>query len=589
MEESTATGLRRGTMSNQIIDPALQNYRSHLDDLLQGMQGLAADINNAELRETVENLRRNINEPFLFVVVGEVKAGKSSFINALLQAEVCETDIAPRTDAIQQIVYADEQFVQPIEPSLRKIGLPIEILKDISIVDTPGTNTIIQEHQIITERYIPNSDLTFFVLFAKNPYQKSAWDFLDFVSAEWRKKVVFILQQSDLLKPADLEKNIERVKEYANQKQIQSPTIFATSAERELEGEADSGFGEVRDYIKAMVSSGESYKIKLRSVSGTTEKIIDELAGDIQGLQRQLEADKQTVERIKQKIEAGKKRSRYEIDNLVDRLVGRYDSISAQIKREFRDSLSVFTVIRRSFVGIFNKQSSMQAWIEGFKERCQRELKSSLEEVSNEGAQHFVDGIRQLLEGLTQDLNDIKTTQIQSNSISLKILERRQEVIESVKSKVNRLFTEEGLAQSLSSNADNMAAEIVGGAFAAVAGMILNIIEFAVAEVILDAIGIAFAGIGIVVFAVGIVWQRNRIIQRFEEALDNEKEKFKSDVRDRLNQKLSLIYEEVERIFVQFYDYVEREEREIGPILERYETIQTEARQLFSQLTTKLK
>lgn len=576
-------------MSNQIIDPALQNYRSHLDDLLQGMQGLAADINNAELRETVENLRRNINEPFLFVVVGEVKAGKSSFINALLQAEVCETDIAPRTDAIQQIVYADEQFVQPIEPSLRKIGLPIEILKDISIVDTPGTNTIIQEHQIITERYIPNSDLTFFVLFAKNPYQKSAWDFLDFVSAEWRKKVVFILQQSDLLKPADLEKNIERVKEYANQKQIQSPTIFATSAERELEGEADSGFGEVRDYIKAMVSSGESYKIKLRSVSGTTEKIIDELAGDIQGLQRQLEADKQTVERIKQKIEAGKKRSRYEIDNLVDRLVGRYDSISAQIKREFRDSLSVFTVIRRSFVGIFNKQSSMQAWIEGFKERCQRELKSSLEEVSNEGAQHFVDGIRQLLEGLTQDLNDIKTTQIQSNSISLKILERRQEVIESVKSKVNRLFTEEGLAQSLSSNADNMAAEIVGGAFAAVAGMILNIIEFAVAEVILDAIGIAFAGIGIVVFAVGIVWQRNRIIQRFEEALDNEKEKFKSDVRDRLNQKLSLIYEEVERIFVQFYDYVEREEREIGPILERYETIQTEARQLFSQLTTKLK
>ncbi|MBD2016625.1 dynamin family protein [Microcoleus sp. FACHB-53] len=576
-------------MSRQIVDEALQDYRSHLDKLLHNVHRLAADINHAELRETIENLRKNINEPFLFVVVGEVKAGKSSFINALLQAEVCETDIEPRTDSIQQIVYSDERFVQPMGPNLRKIGLPLEILKDISIVDTPGTNTVIQEHQIITERYIPNSDLTFFVLFGKNPYQKSAWDFLDFVSAEWRKKVVFILQQADLLKSADLERNIERVKEYANQKQIKSPIIFATSAERELNHEEGSGFSEVRDYIKDMVSSGESYKIKLRSVSGTTQKIIDALAGDIRALELQLETDKRTTESIKQKIEAGKTRSRYEIDNLVDRLVGRYDSISTRIKREFRESLAVFTVIRRSFAGIFNKQASMQAWIDEFKERCQRDLKSSLEEVSNEGAQHFVDGVRQLLEGLTQDLNSIQTTQIQSSSISLKILERRQEVIESVKCKVNRLFSEQGLIQSLSSNADNMAAEIVGGAFVAVGGMILRIIEFTVAEAILDAIGIAFAGIGIVVFAAGIVWQRNQIIRRFEQALDNEKDRFKADVTDRLNQKLSLIYEEVERIFVQFHDYVEREEQEIEPILDRYKAIQTNAQTVFSEIETKLR
>jgi hypothetical protein len=231
----------------------------------------------------------------------------------------------------------------------------------------------------------------------------------------------------------------------------------------------------------------------------------------------------------------------------------------------------------------------MQAWIDEFKERCQRDLKSSLEEVSNEGAQHFVDGVRQLLEGLTQDLNSIQTTQIQSSSISLKILERRQEVIESVKCKVNRLFSEQGLIQSLSSNADNMAAEIVGGAFVAVGGMILRIIEFTVAEAILDAIGIAFAGIGVVVFAAGIVWQRNQIIRRFEQALDNEKDRFKADVTDRLNQKLSLIYEEIERIFVQFHDYVQREEQEIEPILDRYKAIQTNAQTVFSEIETKLR
>ena len=576
-------------MGSQIIDRALQNYRSDLDNLLHLVQQLTAAINNPDLQETTNSLRKNINEPFLFVVVGEVKAGKSSFINALLEAEVCATDIEPCTDSIQQIVYANERFVQQIEPNLRKVGLPIERLKDISIVDTPGTNTIIKEHQIVTERYIPNSDLTFFVLFAKNPYQKSAWDFLDYVSAQWRKKVVFILQQADLLKSADLSKNIERVKEYAHQKQLQSPTIFATSAERELNGEAESGFAQVRDYIKEIVSSGASYKIKLRSVSETTQKIIDTLAEDIEALQTQLETDRQTVQKIRTKIEAGSKRSRFEIDNLVERLAARYDSISARIKQEFRASFSVFTVVRRSFVGIFKKEASMQAWIEEFKERCQQELKTSLEEISNEGAQHFVDGIRQLLEGLTEDLNHVQTNQIQSNSISIKILERRQEVIESVKCKVEKLMSDRGLVSSLNSNADNMAAEIVGGAFVAIAGAILHIIEFAVAEAILDAIGIAFAGIGIVVFAVGIAWQRNRIINKFEHALDSEKERFKDDVTARLNQKLSIIYEEVERIFVQFYDYVEREEEAIAPILTQYRAIQTDAQQLFSQMATQLK
>ena len=576
-------------MSSQILDQDLQDYRWSLNELLHGLQRLSSNLNNHKLQETVEGLRKNIAEPFLFVVVGEVKAGKSSFVNALLEAEVCATDIEPCTDSIQQIVYSENRFVTQVEPNLRKIGLPIEILKDISIVDTPGTNTIIAEHQIVTEKYIPNSDLTFFVLFAKNPYQKSAWDFLDFVSAEWRKKVVFILQQADLLKPADLETNIERVKEYANLKQIKSPTIFVTSADRELNGDREtSGFIPVRDYIKQMVASGEGYKIKLRSVGSTTQKIIDALAGDITALQTQLESDRRTVGSIQQKIQAGRNRSRYEVDNLAERLVGRYESLSSQIKQEFRESLSVFTVIRRSFVGLFNKEASLQTWINDFQEKCERDLKYSLEEVSNEGAQHFVDGIRQLLEGLTQDLNSIQNSYIPNNLISVKVLERRQDVIESIRAKVNHLFTEAGILDSLSTNADNMATGIVGGAFAAVTGAVMHIVQFTVAEAILDAIGIAFAGIGVVVFAVGIAWQRNQIIQRFEKALDDEKDNFKIEVTQRLNEKLSLIYEEVERIFVQFYDYVEREQQEIGPMLADYQAIQTDARALFGKMATQL-
>ncbi|PZO39117.1 MAG: hypothetical protein DCF17_13705 [Shackletoniella antarctica] len=570
-------------MASQIINETLQAYRADLDSLLGRVQALAKDINNPDLQLTTHNLRRNINEPFLFVVVGEVKAGKSSFVNALLEAEVCATDIEPCTDSIQQIVYAEQEFVEQVEPSLRKIGRPIPILQEISIVDTPGTNTVVDEHQIITERYIPNSDLTFFVLFAKNPYQKSAWDFLDFVSAEWRKKVVFILQQADLLRPADLATNLERVKEYAYQKQIKAPIIFPTSATLEQEGDrANSGFEPVRQYIQAMVSSGESYKIKLRSVSQTTQQIIDLLNGDVEGLNRQLASDRATAQNIRSKIDAGRGRSRYEINTLADRLAARYEVISARIKRDFRESLSVLTVVRRSFVGLFNQEASMQAWIDDFQERCTRDLRESLEEVSSEGAQHFVDGIRQLFDGLNQDLESVKSHRLESSHISLKVLERRQEVIDSVRAKVNNLMADHGLGDMLATQAGDLANEIVGGAVMAVAGTILHIIEFAVAEAILSAIGIAFAGVGVIVLAIGILWQRSRIITKFEQALDNEKVRFQEEIASRLNEKLGIIYEEVERIFTQFYDYVEREEAAVQPVIDQYTAIKQEAAGLFN-------
>ncbi len=570
-------------MASQIIDKTLQAYRDDLDRLLERVQALAQDINNPDLQLTTHNLRRNINEPFLFVVVGEVKAGKSSFVNALLEAEVCATDIEPCTDSIQQIVYAEQEFVEQVEPSLRKIGRPIAILQDISIVDTPGTNTVVNEHQIITERYIPNSDLTFFVLFAKNPYQKSAWDFLDFVSAEWRKKVVFILQQADLLRPADLATNLERVKEYAYQKQIKAPIIFPTSAVLEQEGDrAGSGFEPVRQYIQAMVSSGESYKIKLRSVSQTTQQIIDLLNGDVEGLNRQLASDRATAQSIRSKIDAGRGRSRYEINTLADRLAARYEVISARIKRDFRESLTVPMVVRRSFVGLFNQDASMRAWIDDFQERCARDLRESLEEVSQEGAQHFVDGIRQLFDGLNEDLESVKSHRLESSHISLKVLERRQEVIDSVRAKVNNLMADHGLGDMLATQAGDLANEIVGGAVMAVAGTILHIIEFAVAEAILSAIGIAFAGVGVIVLAIGILWQRSRIIAKFEQALDSEKGRFQEEIASRLNEKLGIIYEEVERIFTQFYDYVEREEAAVQPVIDQYQAIKQEAAGLFS-------
>ena len=135
------------------ITTKIQAYRTKVDALIGDLHQLTTDIGHAELAKTVNELRQRIHEPFLFVIAGEVKAGKSSFINALLATgkEICKVAAQPMTDTIQLITYGDTEEVVTVSPYLKKVFQPVEILKEIAIVDTPGTNTIVAHHQEITE------------------------------------------------------------------------------------------------------------------------------------------------------------------------------------------------------------------------------------------------------------------------------------------------------------------------------------------------------------------------------------------------------------------------------------------------------
>lgn len=565
-------------MDNLIVDQALVQYQSRLDNLLNLLQVFATDINNQQLQVTIRNLRGNINEPFLFVVVGEVKAGKSSFVNALLQTDICKTAADPCTDVIQQIVYSEEQFEQPVSQYLRKIGLPNEILKTLSVVDTPGTNTIVENHQQITKEFIPNSDLIFFVFFAKNPYTRSAWELLDFVNSEWRKKVVFVLQQADLTKPAELAKNKEKLTELALQKGIQSPVVFATSVEWEVNGEQDiSGFNQVRNYIQQTLKDGSTKRLKLQGVTKTSEQIIDLLRKDLVSVQQQLIKDQAIVNKIKTKLQQNKRQSGFELESLMNRLLDKYDTITARVKSDFREQLSLFTLVKGSFAVLFRTKKSAPTWMDELKQSCENELKTSLGEISQDGIKHFVGGIRELLQSLVDDLQDIKVNQVTTNAISLNTIESRQEIVEDVQQKVSTLLDDKTFLHSIESVNASVAPRFIGGGAATVAGTAIA----ALTEIVLlDIIGTAFAGVGLLFAGGTLVLKKRKIIKQFEDKLDHEKARFESELSAKLNSKLDIIYEEIERNFINIYNYVEVQEQKILPLVDQFEGIELEAKKL---------
>src|SRR5688500_3111530 len=105
-----------------VIDHKIQEQKNELKHVLQRLQQFTQRINHPETARILADLRDRIEEPFMFVIVGEVKAGKSSFINALLgDPDLCAVAPSPMTDTIQQIMYGETYKVVDVSPYLKRI------------------------------------------------------------------------------------------------------------------------------------------------------------------------------------------------------------------------------------------------------------------------------------------------------------------------------------------------------------------------------------------------------------------------------------------------------------------------------------
>ena len=205
-------------------------------DVLAQSDGARADL------DRLASLVNEMDELFLLVVVGEYNSGKSTFINALLGDEVFAMGDLPTTRAISILRYGEAGPPEAIGEHLQLYHYPLEVLHDLDIVDTPGTNSIERMEEEITREFVPRADLVLFVTSLLQPLTASELDFLTHIR-QWGKKVVFIVNGIDR---RNSEEQLDRVRDYLTLEVTarlggSAPSIYFISALQALRGKLAAG------------------------------------------------------------------------------------------------------------------------------------------------------------------------------------------------------------------------------------------------------------------------------------------------------------------------------------------------------------
>lgn len=554
---------------SKLIDTNTDQHRNRLDKAVSTLYDITKKIGHNELEKTVSDIRDRIDDPFMFVIAGEVKAGKSSFINALLDAnkEICKVAASPMTDTIQQIVYGDKETITDINPYLKRITQPVKILKDIAIVDTPGTNTIIDHHQEITERFIPASDLIVFVFESKNPYRQSAWDFFEFIKDEWRKKIIFILQQKDLMVPADLITNINGVKEYAEKKGIADPRVFPVSALMELNGEKEeSGFKAVRSYINENITGGQAPYLKLLNNAETALNINDKIYQGVKLRKEQFELDRNFRADISETLNNQEEKTKRQVGQLVENLLASYDRITSKKKEVLKVGTGVFSMLKRSITSKFGSTQSPKDWFDEVAKSLEHDLNTEFKDKLQEGVVDIADSIQTMGKLIDVKLKNSETILKDNHEIFSDIAERRANVLRDLQQAFSGFLksSENFYSKEMMHGANEIAPNLAKGGGIAIIGMILtaltNTIAVDVTGGILTAIGFVFAGV-----TVGL--NRSKIIKGYETEVARGRKRIEEEITIKLNDYTSKIKGRINDNFLRF-DQLLEEEKEMIEFLE---------------------
>jgi GTPase SAR1 family protein len=516
----------------RILSPELRRQFETLRGHLQRALWLAEKCADDEATQILRARLTNLQAAALIVIVGEVKAGKSSFINALIREDVCEVAPGPCTAGIRELVYGGERKVLSLGQSRERVSLPKEVLREVTMVDTPGTNSIIQNHETITEEYIPQSDLVVFVFSAANPHTKSAWELLTLIRKEWHRKMVFVLQQADRASDEELTINREHVTQYARDRQVENPTVFTLSANREMCGMENSGFSEFRSYLQSAIACGEVWRMKVEGSYQTLRSVMAKLLTHLRREKEAIDEERAFYQNLVRKVEANAATAYSLKLDIVGRLSTTYDALAKQSEDEFARGLRLGKLFKRAIPFLRDKDTG--TWLQDLKTRFERSARKQIRQEAAGVSKELFDLMRAMMDELAQGIAG-RQERLRENAF-LPHASAHSAMLEQLRDKLEFIRVDDEILRGKVSETKDVRTLALAGSGLAALGVILT----ALSPILwLDVTGGVFLATGILLVAVGLIWRRSSVLRDFRQKLGDSRQEF----HDRLDSEFSEIFD----------------------------------------------
>src|SRR5688572_12171995 len=325
-----------------VVDPSVQALLRREQRLLVELRE-TLEREQSDERRRVDELLATLEDLFTIVVVGEFNAGKSSLINALFGVRLRVEGPIPVDDRISVLRYGETASQRALSDYVIEQFYPVEFLRNITLVDTPGTNSIVQRHQEITEDYIPRADLVLFVTSIDRPLSESERRFLEYIR-EWGKKVVFVLNKIDTKSDDEIAEVLEYLRTNTRSIFGFDPVIYPVAAKLALESKLGnlpprewtrSRFEALEDYIFQVLSEKERVRIKLTAPLETILSLAKKQFRMIESRRELLSSDKERIEAITDQLQ----RARADLISNFSQFVVRIDNLLMDLERRGLDFL----------------------------------------------------------------------------------------------------------------------------------------------------------------------------------------------------------------------------------------------------------
>jgi len=391
--------------------------RERLSEVMADIVALAAETGAVlDGQLPLAELAHGLGPPFLFVVCGEVNAGKSTFLNGLFGSDLCRVNRLPETKQVMHYRFGASACERTVAPLLEECWRPLDFLRDFHLVDTPGTNAAGSDWQPHVEPLVVAAEQIFVVFPVSNPWGAATWNFVSRLPTPALARVTFILQQIDQRDPADIAVILGHLRDLALKRIGQVPPLFAVSAKLACDAKrvtppagpalAASGYPALEEFISRQVCAAPGRHAlleKWRAQAAAGLRRVDE---QIDSQTRGIHSHGSLLETIEREIDGMREHFLSRLPRHLTGVAEVFQSEAVGVAKLLGKRLGVARSVFRLFVGDRTSQEMEAVIIARLQATVEAVAKTDGAEVADACRRHWDDVAARVRQALGVDLGD---------------------------------------------------------------------------------------------------------------------------------------------------------------------------------------